>query len=614
MSLNFPEILIRPNVRVPMRDGVALVTDLYLPAEGGRVVETPVPALLLRTPYDKGPSNQVNAMRLARHGYVIAVQDVRGRYASDGTFDPFAQEAEDGYDTIEWLAAQPPCDGRVGTYGASYSAFAQAAAATQTPPHLAAMCHTFGYPHGYHTARQGGALDLFWISYWVRMAGDGKEAQADPSVRDALLAMRFEEWLDKWPFREGQTPLALAPSYERVLLDCVRHESLDEYWRHPGRSPAEHLERWPDVPTLWICGWFDHYPYAHPDTLAFTRLARMGHRNHHVVFGPWTHGETGREIGQVDFGPTAAREVAFPDFERRWFDRWLKGIDDEGLFRAPARYFLMGGGSGARARNGLLEHGGEWASADFWPPAGFETASWHLQPRGGLAPASPAEGAAGTTYRADPAAPTPSSTGVCYTVTRLPGGGMRRINTNGAWDQVAGPHLHGEQPPYLPLEARQDLLAFQSAPLASDLEVVGQPVLELWILAEAPDVDLSVRLIDLYPPSPACSRGFALGISEGMQRAKFRGGYEHPEPILPGQPTLLRVELRAVANLFRAGHCLRLDVTGSSWPHFDVNTHTGRNPSDDAHRHVAHVTVLHSPGHPSRLLLPSRERSSARML
>jgi putative CocE/NonD family hydrolase len=600
----YPEVLIRPDVRVPMRDGVALVTDLYLPAAGGKVVETPLPALLMRTPYDKGPSNQVAAMRLARHGYVVAAQDVRGRYASEGTFNPFLQEAEDGYDTIEWLAAQPPCDGRVGTYGGSYLAYAQAAAATLAPPHLAAMCHAFGYPHGYHTFRQGGALDLFWMSYLVMMAADGTEARADPSIRQALLEMRFEEWLGRWPLREGQSPLALAPSYERVLFDCLRHECLDEFWRRPGMSPAEHLEAWPDVPTLWICGWFDHYPYAHPDTLAFTRLARMGRRGQHVLFGPWTHGETGRAIGQIDFGEAAARDTTFPHYELRWFDRWLKGIDDEGLFEAPARYFEMGGGSGAMTGEGLLEHGGQWRAAVAWPPEEVAMTSWHLHPGGGLAPTAPEDGPASTTYRADPADPAPSSTGVCYTVTRLAAGGTRRVNTNGAWDQIEGPHLHGAQPPYLPMEARQDVLSFQTEPLAGDLEVVGQPVVELWLTCDALDTDVVVKLIDVYPPSPASPRGFALGLSEGIQRAKFRNGYERPELLRPGQPTQVRIELRAVANLFRQGHRLRLDITSSSWPHFDVNTHTGRNPSEDPERRIAHNTVHHSAEHPSRILLP----------
>ncbi|MDA0748660.1 MAG: CocE/NonD family hydrolase, partial [bacterium] len=179
----YPEVLVRPGVKVPMRDGIELATDLYFPACGGQVVKEPVPALLRRTPYNKGAANDETAFRLARHGYLVALQDVRGRHASSGVFDCFAQEAEDGFDAIEWLAAQSPCDGRVGTFGASYEAYAQAAAATQSPPHLAAMCHGFGYTHGYHSARQGGALDVFYLSYFVRMAMDGKEAQADPKVR-----------------------------------------------------------------------------------------------------------------------------------------------------------------------------------------------------------------------------------------------------------------------------------------------------------------------------------------------------------------------------------------------------------------------------------------------
>jgi len=596
-----PEVIVRPNVRVPMRDGVALATDLYLPARDGCLAPGPMPALLQRTPYDKGPSNRVEAMRLARHGYVVAVQDVRGRYASDGEFRAFEQEAEDGYDAIEWLAAQPPCDGRVGTLGGSYLAYAQAAAATQTPPHLAAMCHYFGYPHGFHNVRQGGALDVFWLSYILHMAVNGKEAQADANVGAALRQMRFKEWLARYPIREGQSPLALAPAYERWFLDYVRHECLDDWWRErPGLTAADHLDKWPNVPTLWVCGWFDHYPFCHPDTLAFTRLRRRGHRNHYVVFGPWTHADVGRKVGQTTFGETSTRDAVLPDYELRWFDRWFKDVDDDGLFRSRAKYFVMGGGAGTLAEDGLFMHGGSWKTADVWVPEDVKPRSYYLQSGGGLSVEPPPEGASSTTYRADPADPAPSSTGVCYTMDSVVG----RINRNGAWDQVEGPHLHGCEPPYLPLSARNDILVFRTEPLEHDLEVTGHPIVELWIATDAPDTDFVAKLIDVYPPSPACPRGFALGVSEGIRRAKFRNGPEKPELLTPGEVYLVQVRLRPLANLFKQGHRLRLDVASSSWPHFDVNTHTGRNPSADWERRVALNTVFHQAGRASRLILP----------
>ncbi|MSS73755.1 MAG: CocE/NonD family hydrolase, partial [Candidatus Latescibacteria bacterium] len=214
------------------------------------------------------------------------------------------------------------------------------------------------------------------------------------------------------------------------------------------------------------------------------------------------------------------------------------------------------------------------------------------------------EASSSTSYRADPDDPAPSSTGVCYTVTRLTAGGTRRINTNGAWDQAEGPHLYDAEPPYLPLSARPDLIVFQTAPLPSDLKVTGHPIVELWVSADVPDADFVAKLIDVYPPSPDAPRGFALGVSEGIQRAKFRDGFEKPEMMVPGQRVRVRVELRPLSNLFRQGHRLRIDVTSSSWPHFDVNTHTGRNPSEDFERRVAHLTIHHEKGRPSRVLLP----------
>lgn len=605
----YPEVLIRPNVPVALRDGTLLTTDLYLPAQEGHTV-APQPALLLRTPYNKGEANSVQAMRWARRGYVVAIQDVRGRYSSEGTFTAFAQEDVDGYDTIEWLAALPECDGRVGTWGGSYCAADQGAAATQAPPHLAAMCHYFGYPHKYHVLRQGGALDVFYLSYMVMMAGDGKEALADPAVREALYGMRFDEWLERWPLKQGASPLALAPSYEDLTFEFIRRECLDDFWRQPALAPAAHLDRWPDVPTLHICGWYDHYAYAHPDTLVFSRLAQRGHTHQYVVFGPWTHGEVGERIGETTFGQASTLPARLPDYELRWFDRWLKGLDDEGLFPAPVQYFVMGGGSGAKTAAGLLDHGGEWATADCWPPPEGHEHALYLRgavaaAAGLLAPAPPAStDTAGTSYRSDPDHPVPASTGVCYTVTRLREGGTRRISTNGAWNQVEGTHLWGCEPPFLPLAARPDVLVFQTAPLEDELVVAGQPVLELWISSDCPDTDFVAKLIDVYPHSRDYPEGFALAVSEGIQRAKFRHGFEQAELLTPGEVTLVRVLLRPLANRFAAGHRLRLDLAGSSWPHFDVNTQTGRNPATDHERRVALNTIHHTATHPSRLLLP----------
>lgn len=598
----YPEVLIRPNIRVPMRDGVELVTDLYLPAQDGQLVE-PQPALLLRSPYNKGDANNPQAMSWARRGYVVAIQDVRGRYASDGVFTAFAQEDVDGYDCIEWLAALPECDGRVGTWGGSYCAAGQAAAATQTPPHLAAMCHYFGYPHKYHVLRQGGTLDVFYISYMIMMAGDGKEALADPSIRRALHEMRFDEWLARWPLQQGRSPLALAPSYEDLSFEFIRHECLDDFWRQPGLAPVEHLDKWPDVPTLHICGWYDHYAYAHPDTLVFTRLLERGHENHHVVFGPWTHGDVGPRIGETWFGETSTLYSRIPDYELRWFDRWLKGIDDGGVFPARAQYFVMGGGSGAKTAEGLLDHGGEWATADRWPPPLTRQEELYLS-SGTLSAGKPADVAESTSYRSDPDDPVPSSTGVCYTTTRLPEGGTKRVSTNGAWNQVEGEHLCGCQPPYLPLSARPDVLVFETAPLEEDLVVAGHPVVELWISSDALDTDFVAKLVDVYPTSTDYPGGFALAVSEGVQRAKFRNSLEQPELLTPGEIVLVRVLLRPLANRFLKGHRLRLDLASSSWPHFDVNTQTGRNPSTDYDRRVAINTVHHNQEHPSKLILP----------
>ena len=239
-----------------------------------------------------------------------------------------------------------------------------------------------------------------------------------------------------------------------------------------------------------------------------------------------------------------------------------------------------------------------------WPPPEARDSEWFLRTPGWLTQEAPPEQEGSTTYRADPDDPAPSSTGVCYTVTRLAAGGTKRISTNGAWNQVEGPHLYGCQPPYLPLAARQDILVFQTEPLEGEIVVAGHPVVELWIASDAPDTDFIAKLVDVYPPSADYPAGFALGVAEGVQRAKFRNGFERAELLTPGEVYLVRVLLRPVANRFAKGHRLRLDVTSASWPHFDVNTHTGRNPSEDFERRPAINTVFHNTAYPSRLVLP----------
>jgi predicted acyl esterase len=452
--------------------------------------------------------------------------------------------------------------------------------------------------------RQGGALDIFYVSYMVMMAGDGKEAMADPEVKQALYGMRFEEWLGRWPIREGLSPLALAPSYADLTHEFIRRECLDDFWLQPSLAPAARLERWPDVPTLHVCGWYDHYAYAHPDTLVFSRLTESGHRNQYVVFGPWTHGDVGARIGETDFGGASALGSRIPDYELRWFDRWLKGLDDDGVFPARVQYFVMGGGTGARTPEGLFEHGGEWTLSDSWPPQASREEQLHLCAGWLLSPQAPAGSPGATSYQSDPDDPVPSSTGVCYTVTRLREGGTRRVSTNGAWNQVEGPHLWGCAPPFMPLSARRDVLVFQTAPLEVDLVVAGHPVVELWISSSAPDTDFVAKLVDVSPSSLDYPGGFALAVSEGIQRAKFRNGLEQPELLVSGEVSLVRVLLRPLANHFLKGHRLRLDIASSSWPHFDVNTQTGRNPSEDWERRVAVNSIHHSTRYRSRLLLP----------
>lgn len=596
------EVVVERDVMVAMRDGTRLATDVYRPALGGAPVPGRFPALVERTPYDKGaPRFVVHARFFAEHGYVVLIQDVRGRGGSEGEWYAFAREAPDGYDTIEWAAAQPWCTGKVGTMGTSYMAATQSAAATLNPPHLATMFVTEG-PSNYYSCsmRHNGALEQRFLIYAFHMAVTSPEARADPALRQALLEARLNlgQWLRRLPLKRGASALRLVPSYEQWAIDLQTRAAYDEYWRQRGYAINEYYAEHADVPTVYFGAWYDSYARATVENfLALSRLKRSPQR---LVMGPWTHGVRADEdfAGDVNFGPAALEH--YNGMRLRWFDQWLKGMDT-GVADEPAvRIFVMGGGSGRKVYDvlglsGRIDHGGQWRSERQWPPAGARATLWHLHPGGGLSPRKPeARGGGASTFRFDPRDPVPT-VGGCISV------GFEFMPPGGFDQRTRSPLFAGDS---LPLASRPDVLVFVSEPLEEPMEITGSPVVKLWVSSSARDTDFTAKLIDLYPPSADYPDGYALNLTDSILRMRFRSSWTNPEPMTPGEVYEVSIPLYPVSNLFARGHRIRLDISSSNFPRFDVNPNIGGPLGEPGGMIVADNTVHHGAVRPSHIVLP----------
>ena len=287
------DVVAESNVMVPARDGVGLATDLYFPATDGRRAGGQFPVVLVRTPYNKAaPGAVLDARYLARRGYVCAMQDVRGRFESEGEWYAFAKEAPDGYDAVEWLGTQPWSTGRVGTMGDSYAGSDQAALATFDPPHLSTMIVAVGASNYYHSSmRQNGALEQRFLVYVFRMAATSKEAEADPGLKAEIVrayTTYMNELIEQFPLREGATILRRLPSYERWAIDIQTHGDYDDYWKQRGYAISEYYDEHADVPTLYLGGWYDSY--ARNTCESYVALSRTKNSPQHLLMGPWTHG------------------------------------------------------------------------------------------------------------------------------------------------------------------------------------------------------------------------------------------------------------------------------------------------------------------------------------
>ena len=592
-----PNVIAQPNVMVPMSDGTELATDIYLPAKDGQPVAEKLPVILTRTPYNKDGAKK-HGEYFAQHGYVFVAQDTRGRYASKGTWHWMTDDGKDGADCAKWIGRQPWSDGKIGMMGTSYVGGTQHALAMEHAPELATVIPVDAVSNmGYQSMRNAGAFEMrFWN--WIMLnAGKGSNQSADPATAAMLKEMADNRlhYILNLPLRRGATPLKFAPEYENWLVEAMRHGANDEFWEQ--NNIIDHGDRYQDIPVYLVGGWYDSW--AGNTTNNFLALSKRLKSDVYLIIGPWIHGQQAKSAhGQVDFGPDAAiaDELAW---RLEWYDHWLKGKDNTvgkaAPFASKVRLFTMGTGDGHKTEAGLLYHGGSWRDEKEWPPAGATSTSYYFGDRGTLRTSQPEKAGGSTSFTFDPKNPVPTIGGNISS-----GDG---IMLQGAWDQRGGPHVWNWQVP-LPLSARNDILVFQTEPLAADTEITGEISVKLWISSTAIDTDFTAKLIDVYPASQDWPGGFDLNITDGIVRARFRDSLKEEKLMKPGDVYPMTIKLYPTSNVFKKGHRIRLDISSSNFPRFDVNPNTGEPLNEQRRLDTAVNTILHDAEHPSAVLLP----------
>jgi len=595
------EIVASQNVMVPMRDGVRLATNIYRPGVNGIPVPGKFPVILERTPYDKDHSEYWPRYFVPR-GFVVVTQDVRGRYASEGRWRPDRDDGNDGYDTAQWIGEQAWSDGGIGTVGTSYPGGTQHALALANPPYLKAMVPIDAMSdYGHYGVRHDGAFELRWFN-WIFTIGvpnGGPPPARDPGVRDQLaeLAQHVRDYVRGLPLRPGMTPLKLAPDYESWLVEAMSHGDYDDFWKNCGVDVVEHVAEYKDIPVYLVGGWYDSWDLM-TSNLNYVTLAKNKKGPIRLIMGPWTHGgQQSSSAGEAEFGPEAKLDLMA--FHQRWFDRWLKGIDNGVDREPPVRIFVMGGGDAHKTPEGRLFVGGHWRNENDWPLARAVSTPYYLHADGSLSTAKPGSDEAGvaepTHYLFDPHHPVPTLGG------NISSEGV--LMFRGAADQRCRKDFwlcDDERP----LSARNDVLVFLTPPLAEDVEVTGRLIVKLWASSSAPDTDFTAKLVDVYPPNHDFPGGVDLNVGDGILRARYRDSLAHAKLMKPGEVYAFTIEMYPTSLVFQRGHRIRVDISSSNFPRFDLNPNTGEPLNNNRRWAVADNAVYHDAAHPSHILLP----------
>lgn len=547
------------DVWIPMRDGVRLSANLYRPSSQGRF-----PTILVRTPYNKGGEILPGYRYFVEHGYAVVVQDVRGRYKSEGVFRPFTQEIADGDDTLSWIARQAWSNGNIGMVGGSYNGIVQWKAALSGNPHLKAIAPVVAGDDEYldRFYSTGGALKLghrlLWLSENLKQPG----FQAD-----------FSRFVRVLPVRRADR--AATGHDVDLYQQALQHPAYDSFWK--ALSTREQMSR-VHVPALIVGGWYDNY--VESDFDAFTRLRRTMPATRLIV-GPWPHNMSIKFPG-IDFGPDAMKPIR--QMQRAWFDHWLKSVPLAAT-DPPILLFVMGANV--------------WRDEQEWPLARARTRAYYLGSHQGanslagdgfLKEVLPTQSESDQ-YTYDPKSPVPTRGGaVCCNPAIFPWGPL---------DQRT-------------IEARRDVLVYSTPPLSHDVEVTGNVRLSLFVSTSAADTDFTAKLVDVFPD------GEARLMTDGILRLRYRDSIEKAARIEPGRIYRVNIDLGVTSNLFRAGHRIRLEVSSSNFPRFDRNANTGEPVGSDEMLRPAQQRVYHSGQYPSALLLPvvppTRQNARAKRL
>lgn len=590
--------------KVRTRDGIELATDVYLPSESGRF-----PVIFERTPYGRHLHSRSERTALeatpfsrsalaeffGQKGYAVVYQDCRGRYGSNGRFSKYLSEGADGVDSCEWILKQPWCDGRILTMGLSYAAHTQAALGCLDAPGVVAQVMDSG---GFADAWRGGirsfgAFELKQVTWAHQQAILSPEAEADPVMKAALEAEDMRAWFMRLPWQKGQSPLRHHPDYEAYVFEQWEHGTFDEYWKQVGIWAAGFYDRYSKASCIHLGSWFDVYPLGTVTNYIGLRKAERGPQR--LIMGPWTHGDRSiTHFGDVDFGHHATIDSWAGDWQSyrlRFFESVTKGAPDH---EPSVRLFVMGGGSGSKTAEGRLDHGGRWIGLSDFPAPETRFVDYFFQD-GQLSDQPPGANAAPISYDFDPADPVPTL-----------GHGLTRETTvkGGVFDQVETADLLGAKPPYLPLASRHDVLVFQTEALAEPTQVVGPLVATLWVSTDGPDTDFTAKLVDVYPASKDYPHGYAMILADGIMRLRYNEDPANPRMRKPGEITRIEIVLAPTANLFAKGHRIRVDISSSNFPKYDVNPNTGEPEGRARRKRVAVNTVYVDAERPSHITLP----------
>ena len=550
------DVTIENNVSMKTRDGVTLQADVYRPKAEGKF-----PVILERTPYDKHMGVGFG-LKAAARGYVYIIQDVRGRYTSEGDWYPHKFESRDGYDTVEWAAALPYANGKVGMVGGSYVGATQMLTAIATPPHLVGIL-PFVTAANYHEqwVYQGGAfaqsLNQLWTTaLTIDTLGRRVGKDSVPLAGDMALP------LNDYPVVVPGVSAGLADYYR----DWIAHPRYDDYWKETAID--EHFSQI-KVPALHVGAWYDFFQdgtlrnYLGIKAHGGTEAARNGQRLVMIVGG---HAGAGPKIGDIDFGKDSVFDTT--DLAFRWYDYLIKGIDNGMGSAKPVKIFVMG-------KN-------VWREEDSWPPARAQQTRYYLHSGAkandlsgdGTLSTTPPAAEAADKYVYDPADPVPSR-----------GGPFPLHGSPGAVDQRA-------------VENREDVLVYTTPAFQHDTEVTGPVSVDFYVSSSAVDTDFTGKLVDVWP------NGYAQNLEDGILRARYRHSMEKEELMNPGETYKITIDLWSTSNVFLTGHKLRLEISSSNFPRFDRNLNTGEQPESSKRMVKATNVIYHDHNRPSALIVP----------